>query len=197
MIKKITTTITTIIEEYPDNNTPELNFKDTIVYGGWIDRMDIFPLKDEYRGRYETSGYDSIASWSRDDRGKINHISLTKFCSIDNKTFRKLKQKFSEYPYWDELKKYQSDLINFKNSFSYDETLDTLTIIFDKDFAMIEYQFNNTFKVFEYYSHFNSDKTIQSLVIPGFRYNRSKKFIKDLSVNYPQYPYWDLIEQLL
>ena len=123
MIKKVTKTITTttvvttIIKEYPDTNP--LNFKDTIHYRIWIDGMDIYPLKDpSYSGKYESSGYDENLniSWTRNDLGEIKHIFLTEFCNISNETFKKLEQKFPEYLYWKDLKEYQSNLINFKNS---------------------------------------------------------------------------------
>ena len=201
MIKKITKTITTTSTvvttvEYIDTNT--LNFKDTIQYRPWIDAVDIFPpLKDpSYLGKYESSGYDENlkVGWTRNDLGEIQHIFLTEFCNISNETFRKLEQKFPGYIYWKELKEYQSYVISFKKSVSYDKSIDTLTIMF-RDSNMTEYLFNNSFEVLEYYSHLEY-KTILALVIPGFK-SRNKAFIKKLSTIYPQYLYWDLIEVML
>ena len=97
--------------------------------------------------------------------------------------------------FWKDLKEYQSNLINFKNSISYDKSIDTLTIRF-RDGNMIEYLFNNSFEVLEYYSHLGTYKTILAIVIPGFKI-RNKAFIKKLSTIYPQYLYWDLIESML
>ena len=198
MIKRVTT-IT--IEEYLDStNTPKVvSFEDSFRYRIWDDSLDVYLSTESDPGEYGYSKHieDLNAYVHYDTDNNRTRAWLYKFTKINKEQFKQLKKKIPEYPYWSDLQKYQLDLINFRNSFSYDEQLDTLNIKFS-NISMIgsKFDFNNIVKVLEYYEYTDINKTKKALVIPGFKY-RDKTFIKALSIIYPDYPYWNLIEQML